>query len=47
MLENQLARYSLAQFDVMTSVTHAVQSEVSVQPRTNTSTCVLYDVSFY
>jgi hypothetical protein len=44
MLENQLARYSISQPDVLTYFTSALVSDVYVQPRPDASTYVLFDV---
>jgi len=44
--EKQLARYSIAQNDVMTYVTTALGSQVYVQSRHDATTYVLFDVLF-
>jgi hypothetical protein len=46
LLENQLVRYTLAQFDTMKYITSVLGSDVYVQARTDTNTCVLYSVLF-
>lgn len=46
LLENQLARYSFGQHDVMTYVTNALGSDVFVQPSPDSSTFILYDQLF-
>jgi hypothetical protein len=43
-LENQLARYYIAQNDVMTYVTTALGSQVYVQPRPGATTYVVFEV---
>jgi hypothetical protein len=45
-IENQLARYAVAQNDVMSYVTTALGAQQYVQPRPDASTCILYDVLF-
>ena len=45
-LENQLARYSFGQHDVMTYITNALGSDVFVQPLPDSSTFLLYDQLF-
>jgi len=46
LLENQLVRYTLAKFYIMKYITSVLGSDVYVQPRTDTNTCVLYSVLF-